>query len=208
VGSAAGEADTHDLYAHCAVDAVFIPYRRIAGNDRRFSTARHDSASVGRNGTEQGDKMLEWDARGTVTCEPVDFAPGKFPEEPESRTPQAGDETPAAAPAPARAVASAPPFPLLMCATPFAPAGATHAVEPDFPRSVGEQGFSRTATSEIAVAIDPQGKLVEAWVWATSGYPALDDAALSAARRSQYSGAISYCRPVSGTYLFRADFAP
>jgi len=155
----------------------------------------------------QGDHLLNWDKRGTVTCEPVDFAPGKYQDETQTHTPQAGDETPAPAPPPARAIASGAPFQLVNCAQPFASAAAIHAVEPEFPRSVASQGFNAVATSEIAVAIDPEGNLVDAWVWATSGYPALDDAAINAARRSKFSGATSYCRPVSGTYIFRASFA-
>ena len=153
-----------------------------------------------------GDGFFNWDAQGTVTCDPPVFALSKYPSTPSERTPQAGDETPAPAPPPANAVASAAPFPVLTCDKPFVTATVTDAVQPEFPRIVESEGFSGSAISEIAVAIDPSGKLVDAWVWAKSGYPALDDAALKAARRSKYSGAISYCRPVHATYLFRADF--
>lgn len=168
-------------------------------------TIRHAWVATART---QDDHVLNWDVRGIVTCEPLDFAPGKYPDGTQTRSPQAGDETPAPAPPPAHAVAAAAPFPVVSCAKPFAPAAATDAVEPDFPRSVAQQGFSGVTSSEIAVAIDPQGKLVDAWLWASSGYSALDDSALSAARRSKFTGAMSYCRPVSGTYLFQADFAP
>lgn len=117
-----------------------------------------------------------------------------------------GDETPAPAPPPVNAAASAPPFPPPSCAKPFVSATVTDPKQPDFPRIVMDEGFGGLASSEIAVAVGPAGKLVDAWVWAGSGYSALDNAALRAARQSKYSGAISYCRPIAAMYLFRADF--
>jgi Gram-negative bacterial TonB protein C-terminal len=155
-----------------------------------------------------GDRFFNWDAQGAVACEPPAYlAPSKYRNTATTtRTPQAGDETPAPAPAPAKAVASAAPFRLGTCAQPFVNATVTHAVQPNFPELLRNQGFSRVTIAIIAIAVDPQGKLVDAWVWATSGYPAIDEAALKAAQQSSYSGATSYCRPVSGTYLFRADF--
>lgn len=103
---------------------------------------------------------------------------------------------------------SAAPFPPANCAQPFVNATVTFPVQPDFPELVRNEGFSGVAISIIAIAVDPQGKLVDAWIWAKTGYPAIDEAALKAAQQSKYSGATSYCRPVSGTYLFRADFSP
>jgi hypothetical protein len=157
-----------------------------------------------------GDQIFDWDAHGTVTCEPpADFAASKYPNKTTTtRTPQAGDETPAPAPPPAKAEASGAPFPPANCAQPFVNATVTLPVQPDFPELVRNEGFSGVAISIIAVAVDPQGKLVDAWIWAKTGYPAIDEAALKAAQQSKYSGATSYCRPVSGTYLFRADFRP
>lgn len=157
-----------------------------------------------------GDQSFNWDAHGVVTCEPpADFAGSKYPEMGRTtRTPQPGDETAAPAPPPANAGASASPFPRINCAKPFVPATATRAAEPDFPQLLRNEGFSGVAISIIAVAVDPQGKLVDAWVWANSGYSSIDQAALKAAQQSTYTGATSYCRAVSGTYLFRATFTP
>ena len=136
-----------------------------------------------------GDQIFDWDAHGTVTCEPpADFAASKYPNKTTT--------TPAA------------PFPSANCAQPFVNATVTFPVQPDFPELVRNEGFSGVAISIIAIAVDPQGKLVDAWIWAKTGYPAIDEAALKAAQQSKYSGATSYCRPVSGTYLFRADFSP
>jgi len=155
----------------------------------------------------RGDLYFNWDPRGTVPCEPPDFAQPGYPVTMRTeRSPQPGDETPAPAPPAANAVASAAPFPTPTCPKPFINATVTDAIQPDFPEIVRSEGFSGLAVSEIAVALDPNGKLLDAWVWAKSGYPALDDAALKAARRSRYSGAVSYCGAVHGTYLFRADF--
>ena len=168
-------------------------------------TVRHAWIATART---HGDEFFNWDAHGTVTCDPPAFALSKYPNTTRSeRAPQAGDETPAPAPPPANAVASAAPFPIVNCDKPFVTATVTDAVQPAFPSIVEDEGFGGLAISEVAVAIDPSGKLVDAWIWAKSGYPALDDAALKAARRSKYSGAASYCRPVSGTYLFRSDFS-
>jgi hypothetical protein len=154
-----------------------------------------------------GDHFFNWDARGRVTCEPPDFGVSKYPNTTkEVRSPVPGDETPAPAPPPANAAASVMPFVVANCAKPFVSATVTDPAEPEFPASLKEVGFGGTATSEIAVAIDQHGNLVDAWVWAKSGYPGFDDSALRAARRSSYTGAISYCRPISATYLFRADF--
>jgi len=167
-------------------------------------TIRHAWVATART---HGDEFFNWDARGAVTCEPPDFARSKYRNSTRNeRKPQAGDETPAPAPPPATAVASAAPFPPAVCPEPFVAATVTHPVQPDFPSIVESEGFGGTAISEIAVALDPTGKLIDSWIWAKSGYPALDEAALKAARRSKYTGATSYCRPVDETYLFRADF--
>jgi hypothetical protein len=154
-----------------------------------------------------GDPFFGWDAHGTVSCEPMDYATGNYPNKSTvRRTPQTGDETPAPAPPAAKAVTSAPPFPPTSCTKPFVSATVTRAVQPEFPNIVRDEGFGGDAIAEVAIALDAQGKLVDAWMWARTGYDPLDQAALKAARRSSYSGAISYCRPVSGMYLFRADF--
>lgn len=124
-------------------------------------TIRHAWIAAAR---AHGDQFFNWDAHGLVTCEPPDFAPSKYPAGgTQTRTPRAGDETPAPAPPPANAVASTAPFPQASCAQPFLSARVTDAIRPDFPRMLLDQGFNGVAVSEIAVAVDPRRKFVDAW---------------------------------------------
>jgi TonB family protein len=156
-----------------------------------------------------GDENLTWNARGEVTCDLPDFAgfDGSGPNVTQ-RTPNASDPTPAPAPPMAPAVASSAPFPPATCAQPFRVATVTKAAEPSYPQSLQQNAPASRKVSVIYVAVDPHGQLADAWLFASSGYPAMDAEALNAARRSQYLAPISYCRPVGGTYLFAADFEP
>jgi TonB family protein len=155
-----------------------------------------------------GDPYFGWDTRGVVTCAPPDFValyargPGKT-----ERTPQPGDPTPAPATSGAFAVATTAPFPMTTCDHPFTLATVSSAVQPVVPQILRNEGFNE-AVSEIAVAVDPSGKLADAWVFSSSGYPQLDQSALDAARRSKYVAPVSYCSAVGGMYLFRANFQP
>lgn len=156
-----------------------------------------------------GEMALRWDQSGLVDCEPTDF-PLKNTKDLRrvERTPNTGDPTPPP-PAPAAvAMATAPPFAVTTCDHPFVTAVVTHPFQPSFPESLRSSGFTQRATSEIEVAVGPDGNLVDAWVFASSGYPQLDESALIAAKRSTYKPAISYCKAVGASYLFRADFSP
>ncbi len=62
--------------------------------------------------------------------------------------------------------------------------------------------------SVVYVAVDPAGKLADAWVFASSGYPAADAEAIRTAKRSSCVPTLSYCRPAGGTYLFQVEFDP
>jgi TonB family protein len=155
----------------------------------------------------QGDPYFGWDARGMVACTPPDFGTSAYPPMGKTlRTPRATDPTPGPAPPTAIAAPAAAPFPAPTCAHPFAVATVTYASQPLYPSVLKNEGFVGRAVSQIAVALDTNGKLVDAWVFASSGYPQFDAAAMDAARRSKYSAPISYCYAVKGTYLFRADF--
>jgi len=148
-----------------------------------------------------------WDALGKVACDPPDFAPPSSPNTATpQRTPLADDPSPAPPPPAAAAAPTFAPFPPAICPHPFVHAKVTDAVQPVFPVIMQDSGVNQSATSLVYVAVNPVGKLVDAWIFASSGYPALDQAALTAARRSEYAPATSYCRPVSGLYLFAADF--
>ena len=156
----------------------------------------------------QGEPFLGWDAKGAVVCDPPDFArvlPGRVVTK---RTPGVDDPTPAPAPPASVAAPTTAPFPEITCAHPFAAATVTRPEQPVFPDIVAQEGFGATATVEVYVAVDRKGTLRDAWIFAKSGYPPLDQSALVAARKSSYANAVSYCRPVTGLYLFRADFSP
>jgi len=93
------------------------------------------------------------------------------------------------------------------CAHPFTQATLTHPVQPHFPFApqslVGE-----LYTAQIEVAVGQNDAILGAWVYKSTGIPALDASALSAARASSYASPISYCQKAEGDYLFRADFQP
>ena len=159
-------------------------------------------------GKTQGETVFGWDSHGTIECSPADFAAYDRRSDFMKRDPQPGDPTPAAAPPPATATPAAAPVPAAACARPFTAAVVVHAASPVFPDVVKNAGFSQAAVSVVYVAIDSDGKLVDAWTFMPSGYPALDASAIAAARASTYTAPVSYCRPVSGTYLFEAEFLP
>lgn len=90
------------------------------------------------------------------------------------------------------------------CAQPFEPAQAVKAVTPDFPNEL--RAMSGSAVSTIEVALGSGGSVLDGWVWGPSGSRAADLAALGAAEASKYRGARSYCRAVTGLYLYKVTF--
>jgi TonB family protein len=79
---------------------------------------------------------------------------------------------------------------------------------PEFPPSM--QGrISVPVKSQVLVTLDPQGKIENVALYKSSGFDALDDAALSAARKSTYAPTVVDCKPVDGgQYVFAALFTP
>lgn len=100
--------------------------------------------------------------------------------------------------------ATAPPGP--QCKVPYQDATATNAVQPDYPDSAREMGLGNV-TVEVEVTVGPTGQLTAASIAHSGGNMAIDQAALRAARNSTYAPKIVNCKPVSGTYLFQADFS-
>ncbi len=101
----------------------------------------------------------------------------------------------------------------LGCAKPFVSARGTHPVAPAYPDIARGEGFAPYVIVDAAVSIDAAGRVVDAWpisqfAAANGQANAFVAATLDAARKSSYSPAVALCRPVSGTYTFRADFAP
>lgn len=60
----------------------------------------------------------------------------------------------------------------------------------------------------VKVLIGPDGKVKEASIFKSSGYPAFDIAVVDAARLTVYSPKVVDCKSVEGVYLFSAAFHP
>lgn len=60
----------------------------------------------------------------------------------------------------------------------------------------------------VNVTVDPSGKPTAAHVVQGSGSKPLDDAAIDAALKSQYTPKMVDCRAVAGLYLFKVTFVP
>jgi hypothetical protein len=142
-----------------------------------------------------GDTLYGWDAVGEASCGVPSFGHPAYA----ALTAVEGQNLPHLTVSPMAPLYSA------ECAHPFAEASVTHPVQPRFPLSVPRDLFY---TSQIEVAIGDSDNILDAWVYKTSGYRAVDESALAAARASSYQSAVSYCQKANGYYLFRADFSP
>jgi hypothetical protein len=123
--------------------------------------------------------------------------------------PDPADIAPSPSPLYAASVAAPakPPFASSGCDAPFVAGTVTKPEAPEYPLSLREMDSGPLAGA-VEVALDPEGNLIGAWIYAGSGFAAWDRAALQAAAKSKYRGSISYCRPVKGTYLFLATAMP
>jgi protein TonB len=81
-----------------------------------------------------------------------------------------------------------------------------NAAQPDFPDADRERG--EHGTSVVLVTIDPKGNVVSTSVSSSSGYPALDRAAIAAARESQFIAPKINGHPATETYRLVYDFTP
>ncbi len=91
------------------------------------------------------------------------------------------------------------------CAHPFLNASVVRAAPASYPFGVN---IPYAVNVGVRISISPGGRLVDARVYAPSGYRALDAAALSAARRSIFRAGRSFCESAPGTYLFWVRFSP
>jgi TonB family protein len=91
------------------------------------------------------------------------------------------------------------------CPEPNREAVVARAQQPGYPQSAK---LPRRVTVQIAVTIDPSGKLVAEHVFKSSGNQAIDEAALQSASGSKYSPKLVDCQAVTADYLFRVDFDP
>ncbi len=103
-------------------------------------------------------------------------------------------------------VSTAPPgTPKPSCPNPNVNATTTNPVQPDYPESARDLGLG-PVTVQIEVTLAASGNLISASVYKSANNMALDQAALRAARQTTYSPKLVDCKPVTGTYLFTADF--
>lgn|ERR1700685_1005506 len=93
------------------------------------------------------------------------------------------------------------------CATPDRAATVTRPIAPEYPEQL-MQLDTGVLDAYVLVTVDPNGKLLKAVIWKSSGYAAWDNSALRAARLSEYAPKYVDCRPTTGTYYFRAVGRP
>jgi protein TonB len=105
-------------------------------------------------------------------------------------------------PAATEAPPASTPTPKPACSAPDVPAKAIDAITPQAPLDAPDA----QATAKIKVDLDASGNVAGVSVYATTGSPQLDRAALEAARESRYEPEERNCKKVSGSYLFTVDF--
>ncbi|MGB6987115.1 MAG: TonB family protein [Candidatus Aquilonibacter sp.] len=158
--------------------------------------------------TSSGDQVFGWDAKGTVQCAPragFGTPPSTRPKTSLVKTlnPRTDlDVMPGSnAVSAVAAITSAPGS--TDCDVPFANAS-VEAASPEYPL-VAE---NRAASVWVEVAVNADGTLADAWIYAPSGSRDFDAAALRAARLSKFKGGRVFCQPAGGDYLFHAVFNP
>jgi protein TonB len=113
-----------------------------------------------------------------------------------------------AAPAPTQGVATAAPPPPTptprSCAQPHQDATTVSKAEADYPEMARQQGAVGTVT--VKVQLTASGQVAGLGIYKGSGFSALDQEALKAARNSRYSAEVEDCQKVAGQYLFVVDF--
>ncbi len=156
-----------------------------------------------------GDTQFGWDTKGDVDCLPAPGGDPKVPVEKDRpvRTNPLNEleQLPSAAETVIAPTAMDPPADLKTCATPFVPARVRSTIAPAWPTGIA---ISVPLSTDVEVAVSPDGKLADAWVYKPSGIPELDLAAVKAAKLSKYQPGTALCHPAPGYYLFRADFQP
>jgi len=155
-----------------------------------------------------------WTAQGQVKCSAsaAIAVPLNVTEQPPTLDPRDSDHLNDPPPANAKPIVPVKSATLgqTNCGQPFVDAMVTTPASPDYPSvlSVHAPTGAAGGTAIIQVAINADGTLSDAWIWGTSGFSALDNAALGAAKRSGYRGAIAYCEPVPAMYFFKVTFDP
>ncbi len=121
----------------------------------------------------------------------------------ESVAPAASDAPAAAMPTPAPTpTPRATPTPL-SCARPNVAPATVRAAAPDTPTLAQQQGISGVV--QVVVSLDTQSRVVGTHVQ-SSPSALLNQAALNAARDSQFRTEVKNCEPVAADYIFSVDF--
>ena len=90
------------------------------------------------------------------------------------------------------------------CAMPDRPATG-YQMQPAYPEPV-QAAWTGPVTVEVTVLVGPAGNVESLSVSRSSGNLLIDAAAIQAARKSSYAPSIKNCRPIAGSYTFRAVF--
>jgi TonB family protein len=85
------------------------------------------------------------------------------------------------------------------------PAQVLTQAQPEIPDEI--RGKVHEAQVAIRVDLDARGKLIRARIVRSSGFQALDLAALVAADKSTYTPARSHCKAVEGSFLFTVTYS-
>lgn len=90
------------------------------------------------------------------------------------------------------------------CASPNAPAHVSGDAFYQVPTIAVQQGIAGTAT--VKIALNANGGLISHEIFASSGNPWLDQAALQSARMTRFNAETRNCERVAGTYLYAVQF--
>ncbi len=85
--------------------------------------------------------------------------------------------------------------------------GPTVSATPDVPDIAAQVRAEKVSgTAAIRVALDPQGRVVDAAVAQSAGNPGLDAVAVQMARAATYTPQYANCKAVAGSYTFTVKF--
>ncbi len=129
--------------------------------------------------------------------------PNAPPAAPGSPGPAAVVDAPPAAPPPTPTPTPHPMPTPLSCTRPNVAPATLRAAPPDTPSMAQQQGISGVV--QVVVSLDTQSRITGTRVL-TSPSAILNQAALSAARDSQFRTEIKNCEPVAADYIFTVDF--
>lgn len=156
---------------------------------------------------------LGWEARGDVSCEPrpqeANLMLNGLPsfDKDSSIVTTVDKDGLDAAPAknsPILVAQKSMPLKSSNCAIPFADATITN-LPSDSDKPLPRVGWA----AAVEVALQPDGSIAGAWLWAPSGNDDIDNYALgTAARFLKYTAGRAYCSPAPGLYLLTIEYPP